>query len=267
VVTLLLIAALASPQVAQGRTALVTVRDAQGRPFVDVDVDDFVVREGGRSRDVLMARIADYPVVIVIDNSDAAARDFEVIRQAAVRFITRLGQRPVAVRALTDPQAPVASFEDDRTALLRKIQALKPGGASRMLETLADASRTTRATEAPFAALVVISAGISDAPVDNSGGLLAETVDSRATVHAVAVRSPGQSRAGDLLHDLSDQTRGRFTTIFSAASFQAALDRLADQFASEMMVEYLVPPGAGPGGDVKIGVQVPGLRVEGQGVR
>jgi hypothetical protein len=46
----------------------------------------------------------------------------------------------------------------------------------------------------------------------------------------------------------------------------AALDRLADRLAIEMMVQYLVPPGPREG-DAKVGVRIPGARVVGLGVR
>src|SRR5262252_6626364 len=108
-------------QVGASRLALVMVRDAQNRPLVDVDLDDFVVRESNTPRDVLSAHIADYPIVVLVDNSRAAANDFEAIQRAAARFITRIGQRPVAVGTLADPPAMVASFEDNRGQLLTKL--------------------------------------------------------------------------------------------------------------------------------------------------
>src|SRR5438105_3623081 len=109
------------------------VRDTQNRPLVDVDVDDFVVMEAGRPRDVLSAHIADYPIAVLIDDGGAAG-DFDLIRNAAARFITRLGQRAIAVRALTEPQQAVASFDDERGVLLGRVQALQanPGKTVRL---------------------------------------------------------------------------------------------------------------------------------------
>ena len=64
---------------------------------------------------------------------------------------------------------------------------------------------------------------------------------------------------------LAEQTHGEFTTIYSAASYQAALDRLADRLTSELLVEYLVPVGSKPN-DVKVGVRMVGAHVRGLGV-
>ena len=63
---------------------LVNVTDGGGRPVLDLDPDDFVVREGGLSRDVLSARVADYPIAVVVDNSAGPNRDFDAIRRATL---------------------------------------------------------------------------------------------------------------------------------------------------------------------------------------
>ena len=70
----------------------------------------------------------------------------------------------------------------------------------------------------------------------------------------------------DVVRRLSEQTHGVFTPIYSAASYQVALDRLAERLASEMMVEYIVPPRSAAT-DIQVGVRIPGARVRGLGVR
>ena len=75
----------------------------------------------------------------------------------------------------------------------------------------------------------------------------------------------GQIRSGQMLRSLADQTRGGFTVIYSPASYQSAIDRLADRLVGELMVEYLVPSGSKPI-DVKVGVRMPGARIRGLGV-
>ena len=97
--------------------------------------------------------------------------------------------------------------------------------------------------------------------------LLGQIVDSHATVHVLAHRDPDQLPAGEVLRDVSEQTHGRFTTVYSTASYEIALDRLADQMATEMMVEYLVPTNRSGTADVTLGVTIPGARVVGLGVR
>ena len=95
-----------------------------------------------------------------------------------------------------------------------------------------------------------------------------QIIDSGASVHVIELTAvnAGPPSEPDLMTLVSDQTRGQSTTIYSSASYGAALDRLADRLAIEMMVEYIVPPGP-RAGDVRVGVRVPGARVVGLGIK
>jgi hypothetical protein len=262
----------ATQQIAASRTVLAAVTDARDRRIVDLGSDDFVVREGGASREVLEVHVADYPIAIVVDDSVESAEDFGTIRGAAVRFVGRVGQRPVAIGTMAEPAAIVASFGDERTVVADRLQRLSPSstGGAMILEGVAGAARAIRATGTPFSAIVVISAATVDASRAVPGDLLAAVLDSGAMVHVVARRTTEAAPAPDqpdTLHALADQTHGQFMTIYSAASYQPALDRLADRLGTEMMIEYIVPAGAPRTNDVKVGVRVPGARVRGLGVR
>ena len=99
--------------------------------------------------------------------------------------------------------------------------------------------------------------------------MIAPIVDSNAILHVIANR-PGQTVASGLrssptLRALAEQSRGEFTVIYSAPSYQAALDRLADRLSAEMLIEYLVPVGSKPN-DVKVGIRLIGAEVRGLGV-
>jgi hypothetical protein len=63
------------------------------------------------------------------------------------------------------------------------------------------------------------------------------------------------------LRELAEATHGQYTRIFSSASYAAALDRLADLLAAELMVEYLVPAGSS-NGELRVGVKAPGVRIQ-----
>jgi hypothetical protein len=250
------------------RTVLAAVVSGQGRPVVDVGVDDFVVTEGGASREVLDVHVADYPLVIVLDDREASSAALPAITRAARRFVERVGDRPVALAGLSG--ATIPTLENPRDELLAAIEALPASSppAASPLEVIAGAATLLRDSGAPFSAVVVIAAGSVDAAAPVRGELLPVILESGATVHVVqtlpAAIDPAD--AGDLLRVVADQTRGQFTPIFSPASYDVAVDRLADRLAIEMMVQYIVPPGP-RAGDVQVGVRKPGARVVGLGVR
>ena len=258
-------------QTGESRVALASVTDPRNRPFVDVSADDFVIQEAGVARDVLSVRPADYPIVVLLDTGSEGRSDFGLMQTAAAHFIERIGQRPIALGTLGGTPAMQTTFEDDRKTVLATLGALAPeaSAGSMLLKGAALAAQTIRATGTLFSCVVVLSATAADASQDPPDEMMAPIIDSNATLHVIANR-PGQTAAGGArsnpaLRALAEQSRGDFTVVYSAASYQAALDRLADRLTSEMMIEYLVPVGSKPH-DVKVGVRIIGAKVRGLGV-
>jgi hypothetical protein len=262
----------ADSQTGASRVALATVLDAKNHPILDVGIDDFVIQESGAAREVLSVRPADYPIVLLLDTGLDARGDFQMIRKAAAHFLERIGQRPVAIGTLGGTPTLVAGLDDERDAVVTKLAALDaPTNApSALLRGAALAADTIRATGALFSAIVILSSSSLDASGGSPDPMIASIIDSNAILHVVANRAV-QATAGSgfrpaaALRALAEQSRGEFTTIYSAASFQSALDTLAERLTSELMIEYIVPVGSKPN-DVKVGVRLVGARVRGLGV-
>jgi len=262
----------ASPESQTGasRVALAAVTDARNRPLVDVGEDDFIIQEGGAAREVLSVRPADYPIIVMVDTGDDPRGEFELMRKAATNFVNRIGQRPVALGTFGAQPVMLTTFDDDRQAVLDKLGGLaaEKGADSLLLQGASLAGETMKATGALFSAIVIVSSTAEDASQGTMEEMAAPVVDSGAAVHVIANR-PAPAAAGPAsrqpLRGLAAQTHGEFTTVYSAASYQSALDRLADRMSSEMMIEYLVPVGSKPN-DVKVGIRMVGARVRGLGV-
>ena len=266
-------APLRSLQTGESRTAIALVSDAKNRAIVDVGADDFVIQEAGQAREILSVRVADYPVVVLLDTGGDARYDFGPMRKAVARFVDRLGQRPVAIGTLGDPPTMLTTFEDERQKMVETLEALELSmtGRSMLLQGTAVGAEAIRASGTLFSALVVLSATPGDSSRRSPDELIAAIVDSGAMLHVIANRhtqiagQSGQIRSSTALRTIAEQTRGQYTVIYSPASYQPALDRLSDRLTSEMMVEYLVPPGSKPA-DVKVGIRIAGAKVRGLGV-
>jgi hypothetical protein len=259
------------PQTGASRVALAAVTDPRNRPLVDVAADDFVIQEGGASREILSVRPADYPIVVLLDTGEAARPDFVLMRKAIARFIARVGQRPLVVGTFGGTPKIVTGFGDERQTVMDRVDGLEAesSAGSQLLQGAALAGQTIRGTGALFSAIVIASATAEDGSQGTVSEMIAPIVDSGAALHVIANR-PAQPEGaaapvGPSLPSLAQQTRGEYTTIYSAASYQAALDRLADRMSAEMMIEYLVPVGSKPA-DVKIGTRIIGARIRGLGV-
>jgi hypothetical protein len=236
---------------------------------VDVGLDDFLVSEGGREREVLDVHVADYPIALLLDDTQDEAVA-STIRSAAIRFIERVGERPFAVATLSSAESLVATFDDERSEVVKKLADTPLGGGRpvALLPAVANAAAHLRALDMPFSAIVVVTATTENAAVTD-GRALPSILEANAPVLVVMLQpgspNPGATPGQDVFRALAEQTHGQYTPIFNPASFSIALDRLADRLSSEMMISVLIPPGATPG-DVRIGVRKPGLRVLGLGV-
>lgn len=262
-------------QTGASRTALVIVEDPRARrPIVDVGADDFVVQEGTNTREILSVRPGDYPIVVLIDTGADARADLPAMRKAVARFVERIGQRPVALGTFGDPPAMITTFDDERRDLTEKLDAIAVGesGGSLLLQGAALGARTLTPFQSLFSAIVVLSASATDDSRPTADDLVGPIVNSGAMLHVIANRSAqaasaerASSATATLLRTVVEQTRGQFRTIYTAASYEAALDQLAERLTSELMIEYLVPVQS-KAGDVKVGVRMPGVTVRGLGV-
>jgi hypothetical protein len=257
-------------QTADGRLVLASVVDGRNRPLVAVGPDDFVVTENGQPREVLDVHVADYPVVVVLDDTGVEAERLAAMKSAVTRFVTRIGERPVALAVLSKPDGFIASFDDGRAQVLERIAAIGGGDAPALpIGALSQAARSLKELGVPFSAIVVVTARPVGSSADVAPGVVADILDSGATIQVVIARganeSPETART-DLLRVLAGQTRGQYTPIFSPASFAIALERIADRMATELMIQYVAPAGSSPG-DVKIGCRLAGTRVIGLGAR
>lgn len=269
---------------------LVTVYDRNDRPTVDVGPDDFLIEEGNDEREVLSVQVADYPVTLLLDNGVEQAATLDTLKTAAGRFIERIGQRPMAVATLADPPVWLAGFDDERAAVVSALNRIAPAPPAtlRPLAALTQAAERIRSLESAFSVVIVLSMSAVDPTEQPDADRVTPIIESQAVVHVIALRPPqrpgepggpttgpgepggpggdgGDSIKPDLYKVLTDQTRGQFVPIYSPVSFTIALERLADQLSTEMMIDYLVPP-ATSGRDARVGIRVPGARVRGLGV-
>ena len=162
--------------------------------MVDIEVDDFVVRETGQLRDVLSVRVADYPLALVLDNGQGAGRDLEAIRRAAARFIGRVGRRPVAV-ALSDPPGLIATLDDERAIVMQRLEkATVTSSSEGLFQAIVAAARALQETGSPFSAIIVVSAApVSSVPAEVLMPILESGASVHVVVHREASAAPGET--------------------------------------------------------------------------
>src|SRR6185436_17614271 len=122
---------------------------------------------------------------------------------------------------LSDPPTPIATLEDDRAVVLQRLDTAAASASSEgLFQAIVVAARALQETGSPFSGVVVVSAApVSSVPSE----VLAPILDSGATVHVIVHRqtstAPGETpgRSAEALRAIADETRGQFTSIFTAA--------------------------------------------------
>jgi len=144
--------------------------------------------------------------------------------------------RPIALGSLTKPEALLSSFEDGATRPRRRLPCSSRARPPRQpLQTVALAARAIRAP-APVLRHRVLSAAPARSPRARRPSSSHRCKRRHGSTSWRAGNRDRRRRATS--SRLSESTRGRFTTIYSTASFQAALDHLPT-VVDRIMIEYL----------------------------
>ncbi|ODS53660.1 MAG: hypothetical protein ABS36_13630 [Acidobacteria bacterium SCN 69-37] len=245
------------------RTVTVGLLDRTGTPVADVTTDDVIVREDGVAREVV--RVAPGPppteVVILVDDSQAAATDLRDLRDALTRFTDRLADLdpPPAVRLATIGDRPtvVVDFTPSFPSVSRGIDriATRPGSGATLLEAIDESAQALarRRAERP-----VIVAFLNEASPEFSTLTHQRVAQALRQVNAslwtiVHTRRDGAGSSDAerereiVLGDVTRQSGGRHQTILASQHLPDAFTTLAAQLASRWAITYgrpdtLIPP-------------------------
>jgi len=284
------LAVLAVPLQPPSRFLLASVVDAQtATPVAGLAAEDFVIQEGTTRCETITARVAQYPIAILVDTSHAARPQFTEMRKAVRQLIGRMSGRDVALYTFGDRAFRVADFTRDTSRLERAVDQLfaLPDGESHVLDAIIDAGRDLSRREPAVAMIVVVSAGANDQSNRTPREVFEPVLASRSIVHVVEARTIGASgRLGnvrgrrnftsdraaeaalglqELLQGLVDRTRGDYDRIFASSGYFASLERLQRRLAAEVVVEY-ASSGENSSAPLQIGTRVPGGAVRAVGL-
>jgi hypothetical protein len=273
------------------RFVLASVADSETRaPVPGLGADDFVVQEGTTRCETIAARPAQYPIVVVVDTSQAARPEFTQIRKAVRQFVGRMSGRDVALYTFGDRAFRVQDFTRDTSKLERAVDHLfaLPDGESHVLDGIIDAATDIRSRESAVGMIVVVSAGANDQSSRAPSEVFEPVVGGRSIVQVIEMRTPRASgrlsnargrrnftsdRSAEaalgleeVLRGLAERTRGEYERIYSASGYFASLEQLQRRLAAEVVVEYASPTLDGTAGALQIGTRVPGGTVRAIGL-
>jgi VWFA-related protein len=256
------------------RTVYVTVVDDEGRSVPGLLPADFVVKEGGKEREVAsvapasermrLALLVEHPLV-----------GQAYVRQGLEAFVTRMfPSAEIALMMVTQRAEPLVDFTSDTNALVRAIRNL-PLSQARLSAAVPDAIfEVAKAFEKakparPVMVLATIEQGQST-EVDPEG-ILSQIAKSKAQFWAVSIE-PARSQPvpkANSLHDFAGrsqiigdgprQSGGRRVPILTLPGFETGLQQVADDLSSQYLITYLLPDGVRTSDRISISLTKPGM--------
>jgi hypothetical protein len=257
-------AAAAQPRAESPRqkSLYVNVVDKQGAPVKNIGPEAIIVREDGVAREVLKVEPATEPmqVAVLVDNSQAATRAIQFLRDALGPFADRLtaAKHRVSLITLADrPTIQVEATSDSSEFRKRGVERLfaQPGAGMYLLEGLIETTRGFTKNEVARPVVVaIITEGVEfgnqhyDQVLDGlkTSGTMFYTL--LLTEGAEADPGSDETRNRNVVLDRGTrETGGVREILLSSMALGDALKKLADVLLNQYRVTYasperLVPP-------------------------
>lgn len=261
------------------RTVYVTVTDKTGSPVTDLAPGEFVIKEGGKTRDVVEAGMTKVPmrIALLVDDNGTG-----IFRYGVAKFIERLqGRAEFALSTVTGQNLKLVDYTSDAALLTAAIGQLtaRPGtnDGGQLLEGIFETAKDfqKRATRRPV--IVVLTVGGEEHSPLPAHHVLDELQKSGAALHVIAMNSSALrataavSRPGALLEEnlnlsevLGDgpkQSGGKRDEIVASAGLTSGLQELAEALRNQYAVSFSRSDPAKSGDKLSVSVKRSGVTV------
>ena len=238
------------------RTIYVTVLDNSGAPVTDLTAPDFVIKEGGRDREVVRAGMTSVPlrIALLVDDNGTG-----IFRYGVAKFIERLqGRAEFAVTTVTGQNLKIVDYTanvDQLTSAIGHLTA-RPGtnDGGQLLEGIFETAKDFQKRRAARPIIVALTVGGEEHSTLPAHHVLEELEKSGAALHVIATSSSALrptapvSRPGALLEEnmnlaevLGDgpkQSGGKREEIVASAGIVSGLQELAEALRNQYAVSF-----------------------------
>jgi VWFA-related protein len=246
------------------RTVYVTVTDAKRVPIRDLTAADFVVKEDGKTREVLKAELATAPlrIAIIVDDNGTG-----IFRSSAATFIQRLlGKADFSLSSVTGQVLKIVEYTGNATALGEGLSKLSARAATndggQLLSGIFEAAKEIEQRKPARPVILALTVGgeeHSPLPAHHvldqlrkSGAALYVTSVADSTLRSTAVVNKPAELLGENLNknevigDGPKQSGGRHDEIVAAPGIIQSIQQLAEELANQYVVTYVLPDGVRP---------------------
>ena len=259
------------------RAIFVSAVDAKGEPVEGLSVNDFVITEDGRRREVLRVSRAIEPmdIVLMVDNSQAAESAISSFRTALTKFVAKMaeGNQITLIGLAARPTVLV-----DYTSNLRQLEQgigrifSQTNNGMTLLDALVESSTGLRRRENTRAVLVPIITDGVEFSNRYSRDVIAAIREAGASLHAVTIgdfpiATDIQREREFTIAGGTRQTGGQRITLLTELGVDEALQKLARQLSSQYKVVYGRPESFLPPEKIEVTSPRPGVTMRGTPAR
>ena len=261
------------------RAVYVSVLDKNDVPVTDLGPNDFVVKEGGKTRDVVEAGMANVPmrIALLVDDNGTG-----IFRYGVVKFIERLqGRAEFALSTVNGQNQKLVDYTADVNLLTAAIGQLtaRPGtnDGGQLLEGIFETAKDFQKRPTRRPVIVVLTVGGEEHSTLPAHHVLEELLKSGAALHVFAINSAAirptaaVSRPGALLEEnmnlsevLGDgpkQSGGKREEIVAAPGVVVGLQQLAEALRTQYAVSFSRSDPPKSGDKISVSVKRSGLTV------
>jgi len=261
------------------RTVYVSVLNGAGAPVTDLGTADFVIKEGGKDREIVNAGMTSVPlrIALLVDDNGTG-----IFRYGVAKFIERLqGRAEFAVTTVTGQNLKVVDYTTNIDLLTTAIGRLtaRPGtnDGGQLLEGVFETAKDFQKRRAARPVIVVLTVGGEEHSTLPAHHVLEELRKSGAALHVIATSSSALrptapvSRPGALLEEnmnlsevLGDgpkQSGGKREEIVASAGIVSGLQELAEALRNQYAVSFSRPDRPKDNEKLSVSVKRSGLTV------
>jgi VWFA-related protein len=261
------------------RTVYVSVLEKGGAPVTDLSADDFVVKEGGKDREIVGAGMTTLPlrIALVVDDNGTG-----IFRYGVAKFIERLqGRAEFALSTVQGQHQKLLDYTGDldrlSAALGRLVARPATNDGGQLLEGIFETAKDFQKRRAARPIIVVLTVGGEEhstlpahhvlEELEKSGAALnviainSSTIRAMATVSKPSALLESNLNLNEVLGDGPKQSGGKREEIVASAGLVPGLQELAEALRNQYAVSFSRPDKPKDSEKLSISVKRSGLTV------
>jgi len=228
---------------------LFTVTDRKGKLVTDLSKEELKLYEDNKLQSITnFSRETDLPltIAILIDTSSSIRDRFKFEQEAAIDFLYRT-LRPKKDKALliTFDSAIelIQDFSDNPELLAKAIRQVRPGGGTKLLDSIYLACQEKLKAETGRKIIILISDGDDNLSLETLNSTLEMAQRSDVALFTISTNSSGffgltAPKADKILKRLADDTGGRAFFPFKAEDLSQSFQDISSELRSQYSLAY-----------------------------